>query len=362
MTCVKTIRQENSENSFPVSNITYLGNNKIGIKDISHIEIWDIIKGERLKKIIDTDEYCLRHLVEYIRDNLFVIEMLSEFSSIKLFDFNTGIFIHTILDIQTNINSLLYIGDNILVTSVSYYYEFVSIKVCNIATCECINTIKLNQCERVKNLISLGNNNIAGISEILFSGHSIYIKIWNIVTGECLKKIQVPNISTIIYNGNNTIISSSSNECNISLWDITTGESLKTLVGHTNRVNDIVYLDNDIIASGSCDNTIKIWCLTTGKCIHTLEDHTNEVMHILYTDNYNLVSISLDNTIKIWDVSTIPNLISQEVPVAEDIVAVECYEEGGEAAVSINVTLPIDSSNRRTTMTNVDSDSSSDEE
>ena len=67
----------------------------------------------------------------------------------------------------------------------------------------------------------------------------------------------------------NTIASASWDET-IKIWDIITGNCLKTLVGHSGIVSFLVKVNGNKIASASGDKTMKIWDIITGNCLKTL--------------------------------------------------------------------------------------------
>ena len=54
-------------------------------------------------------------------------------------------------------------------------------------------------------------------------------------------------------------VTSGSNDKTIKIWDTITGNCLKTILGHTDKVYCIDKLNENQIISGSKDNTIRIW-------------------------------------------------------------------------------------------------------
>ena len=92
------------------------------------------------------------------------------------------------------------------------------------------------------------------------------IKIWDIITGDCLKTFE-ENSDEITYkvkiklvkiNGNTM---ASASYATINIWDIITGNGLKTLEGHLRSVFCLIKINGNTIASGSYDTTIKLWNL-----------------------------------------------------------------------------------------------------
>ena len=84
------------------------------------------------------------------------------------------------------------------------------------------------------------------------------------------------------------IISSSADET-IKIWDLLSGECLHTIDGHTNWVRNAKFLSNDKIISCADDNSIKIWDLTTKDCIRTFVGHVKQVYSIQLIPNDKLI-------------------------------------------------------------------------
>ncbi len=101
-------------------------------------------------------------------------------------------------------------------------------------------------------------------------------------------------------------IVSPSDQNSICLWDITTGQCLKKIHGHTNMVTSTVFSPNGKhIVSASWDNTIRVWDVSTGKCIYTLQGHTDSVTSaVVSPDGKFIVSTSYDESVRIWELST----------------------------------------------------------
>lgn len=135
---------------------------------------------------------------------------------------------------------------------------------------------------------------LIGTGKKLF-GHTSEIMTMNVIP----EKIS-PEQSTISPINENIIISGSIDKT-IRIWDINTGNCIKKLVGHTATINSVV-VKNNLIISGSDDTTIRIWDINSGECIKTLEGHGGRVWLIYVIDNL-IFSTSWDK-LRIWDLST----------------------------------------------------------
>ncbi|KAI9334103.1 WD40-repeat-containing domain protein [Obelidium mucronatum] len=133
------------------------------------------------------------------------------------------------------------------------------------------------------------------------------------VQGVCF----APDGQTVVSAGDKTI----------KIWSIVTGECIKTFEGHTQSVYTVClcHHDGQTVASGSRDKTCesrfhrmdkrlyplhktrlcKVWSLSSGACTWTLEGHTKSVKSVaLSPDGQTVVSGSPDNTIKLWSLRT----------------------------------------------------------
>ena len=102
------------------------------------------------------------------------------------------------------------------------------------------------------------------------------------------------SVNFLVKINGNTIANGSddSDDATIKLWDIITGNCLKTLKGHSDEVNCLVKINEYSIASASCDNTIKIWDIITGNCLKTLEGHSKFVKFLVKINGNTIASAS----------------------------------------------------------------------
>lgn len=141
--------------------------------------------------------------------------------------------------------------------------------------------------------VSMDKQLLIGTGKKLF-GHTSEIMIINVIP----EKLS-PKQSSIAPINENIIISGSIDKT-IRIWDINSGYCIKKLVGHTATINSVV-VKNNLIISGSDDTTIRIWDINSGECIKILEGHCGRVWLVYVIDNL-IFSTSWDKLI-IWDLS-----------------------------------------------------------
>ena len=128
------------------------------------------------------------------------------------------------------------------------------------------------------------------------------IIIWDYKSGEKLKFIKSADkddITALCFIDDNTLLSGSNNG-NIKVWNLT-DLTFKSLVGHTKKINDIIF-NSDTIYSASDDGTINLCNINTNKVIKTLSAHRGKVKDIsLLNFSNNLVSLGYDGKLKFWN-------------------------------------------------------------
>ena len=89
----------------------------------------------------------------------------------------------------------------------------------------------------------------------------------------------------------------------VRLWNAITLKLERTLTGHTNTVDAVVFSpDGDMLVSSSRDQTIRLWNPHNGKLKRTLIGHTDEVMRMAFSpDGTTLASGSRDRKIRLWN-------------------------------------------------------------
>ncbi|MYA22521.1 MAG: T9SS type A sorting domain-containing protein, partial [Gemmatimonadetes bacterium] len=93
----------------------------------------------------------------------------------------------------------------------------------------------------------------------------------------------------------------------VKVWDVETGEKVKTLVGHTDWVESVIFApDGSLIASASSDGTVKVWDVATGEMVETLVEHPGWWVHaVVFAPDGTLLTFDpLEGTVRVWDVET----------------------------------------------------------
>lgn len=119
-------------------------------------------------------------------------------------------------------------------------------------------------------------------------------------------------ITSIAFNGDGTLLATSSADDTVKVWDLETGVELNGLVGHTGDVNGVSFHPSGMyVATASNDQTAKIWDLATGMAITNLSGHNEPVLDVKFNiDGTQLATASGDGTAILWDAQTGDDLIT----------------------------------------------------
>ncbi|CED82835.1 Beta-TrCP (transducin repeats containing)/Slimb proteins [Phaffia rhodozyma] len=189
-------------------------------------------------------------------------------------------------------------------------------------------------------------------SKIVTGSRDRSIKIWSVVTGECIQTISNAHDASVLslaYDEETGLLVSGGSDCKVNIWDLggpgvpqrevvrkatieghsqgvldvalstdyivscskdtklnvfsrTDYTHLRSLVGHSGPVNAIAIQGNQAV-SASGDGKICLWNLDAGECIRVFRGHERGLACVDFKGDF-IVSGSNDRTMKIWRAST----------------------------------------------------------
>jgi WD40 repeat protein len=124
----------------------------------------------------------------------------------------------------------------------------------------------------------------------------------------------------------------------VKLWEVESGEAIATLLGHSNLLFRIAFLDGGrMLASGSFDRTAKLWDVPHASDERdVLTVPSSSVRSMVFTpDGRTLFSGGLNALIRSWDVATGRQLGQFAIPQAVgDIYGLDISRDGRTLAVA----------------------------
>lgn len=193
-------------------------------------------------------------------------------------------------------------------------------------------------------------------AEILVTGSDDgKIRIWLILTGQCVRVLESPRSETLA--GTNPIYSiaispdgrlgaTAHGDSLIRIWNLKIGQPLRSLTGHVREVHCLALnRDASFLVSGSADSTVRLWRVATGQCIRTIEGHDGGVRSIsISPDDRWLLSGGEDGTLRLW---TIPDVtIGEHLPLVLSRVRLDLGQREPVHMAAVQVPTPTEASCR----------------
>ena len=135
-------------------------------------------------------------------------------------------------------------------------------------------------------------------------------KIWNIKTGQAVKKLIGGHngyINSAEFSPDNRFVLTGSDDMTAKLWDILTGQVVQTYAGHQGRVRQATFSpDGSLILTVSNDRTARIWNTKTGEQIgQPYEKHDWAVLCGAFSpDGKRFMTGGEDNQALLWEVGS----------------------------------------------------------
>lgn len=122
-------------------------------------------------------------------------------------------------------------------------------------------------------------------------------------------------------------IISASNDHTLRIWNTNDFSCTGVLTGHTDWIDCAAISPNNELISGSHDQTARVWDLQTLTLKKALEGHTNWVTGVAFDTDGDIVSVSDDSTVRTWDAITYASKRVIELPNGGCIRSVLCMSE-----------------------------------
>ena len=131
------------------------------------------------------------------------------------------------------------------------------------------------------------------------------IRHWDLKDGRCLRVLQGPDYIAwdVVWSADDRRALTAVWDHTLRLWDIETGRTLSVFEGHTDYINQAIFISNEFALSCADDNTMRLWEVETGRCTRIFE-HDAGVLSIAWKPDQRLAfSAAQNGNIQVWDLS-----------------------------------------------------------
>jgi WD40 repeat protein len=99
------------------------------------------------------------------------------------------------------------------------------------------------------------------------------------------------------------LAASASSDYTVGLWDLQARRLLRFLRGHSDDVEDFVFVDESTGISVSRDRRVIVWDLQTGAIRKAMVGHDKDVLSVAYADG-RIFTSGDDMTLRVWDIES----------------------------------------------------------
>jgi small GTP-binding protein len=226
----------------------------------------------------------------------------SDDETVKIWDFNTGECITTLVEDTAGVNSVAITSDgNKVVSGASNGW----IRIWDAKTWTLLKSS--GETATIILSISAARNSETFLACGVLRGAGM--ALWSTATGgvEPVREISSGSMWSVAITGDAKRALSDSSDNSLTYWNLDTGECLATLKGHSDLIKSIAIAPNGRFAvSGSNDKTVKIWNLKKGTCVGTLEGHKSNIHSVAISPDGTLIASTgfTDGTVRLWDLQS----------------------------------------------------------
>ncbi|PAV14694.1 nucleotide-binding-oligomerization-domain like receptor [Pyrrhoderma noxium] len=173
---------------------------------------------------------------------------------------------------------------------------------------------------------------------IAFGTEDGTVEVWDVTNEEPVTvgnhKQPVTSVAFSLPDGNH--VASGSLDDTICIWNVERRElAVGPLIGHKSVVQAVAYSpDGTRLVSGSLDKTVRIWNSETGQLLSTLNGHSDWVYSVAYSfDRSRIVSGSNDNTILVWNAES-GEIVGKPITGHDNCVSSVCFSPDGKRILS----------------------------
>ena len=112
-------------------------------------------------------------------------------------------------------------------------------------------------------------------------------------------------VSSHASNHPKSLLATGSSDMSIILWRYTTGDYLRTLLGHTEGIDSLIFSDDgDLLASACSDGMAIVWDVETGVLLHKVRLHNDSWHSLAFSKDNARITMSSKEGCFVWELQS----------------------------------------------------------
>jgi RNA polymerase sigma factor (sigma-70 family) len=264
-----------------------------------NLQVWDLIAGKEIKKIVIPGGKTIRHVA--ISPDGRTAVVAGDDNPVRLFDLTTGAG-RVLFTYKQSASCLAFSPDGKLVASASYD-----------------GTAHVHEADTGKEVSSPRSKDkvffslcFAPDSKTLLAGEGHpnlvvenFLSFWDAGTGKFLRR--APGISghlgVIRFAPDGKTIAGGTSQGVIHIWETASLKQLNKIKAHADNVHALGFSpDGGVLASGGSEHAVRLWDTRTGKQLNTLIGHQERITAVAVAPGGKVVATAAwDHSIRLWD-------------------------------------------------------------
>jgi len=144
--------------------------------------------------------------------------------------------------------------------------------------------------------------------ELLALGRTsdLYIKVWNLSTGEELLRLDGPGETTLcaVFSNDAKLVAAGGMDRLVKIWEMATGNLVSTIRGSESFYGINFSPDGTLLVTGDKDGEVKLWEVSTGQELANFSSSNSYFRAVFSPDGKMLATAGRDGVVTLWEIAS----------------------------------------------------------